>query len=193
VNNFIIAFTIYSPMKKYLILVLVLGLPILFSFKQTNKFPNITCTNLKDKQVVLPTDMQNKRTVIALMLSTKADKYMQNWSQPLYNSLMADGVGGMMSGNMYNANLCFVGAVKGLAKLALPEMIKKAQIQVDKKFHGNFMYTDTDMDVLMKSLNITDKSLPHFIVVEKDGSVIYQTSGAYTEDKLNDITGALLN
>jgi hypothetical protein len=193
VNNFIIAFTIYSPMKKYLILVLVLGLPILFSFKQTNKFPNITCTNLKDKQVVLPTDMQNKRTVIALMLSTKADKYMQNWSQPLYNSLMADGVGGMMSGNMYNANLCFVGAVKGLAKLALPEMIKKAQNQVDKKFHGNFMYTDTDIDILMKSLNITDKSLPHFIVVEKDGSVIYQTSGAYTEDKLNDITGALLN
>ena len=180
-------------MKKYLILVLVLGLPILFSFKQTNKFPNITCTNLKDKQVVLPTDMQNKRTVIALMLSTKADKYMQNWSQPLYNSLMADGVGGMMSGNMYNANLCFVGAVKGLAKLALPEMIKKAQNQVDKKFHGNFMYTDTDIDILMKSLNITDKSLPHFIVVEKDGSVIYQTSGAYTEDKLNDITGALLN
>lgn len=180
-------------MKKYLILVLVLGLPILFSFKQANKFPSVTCTNLKDKQVLLPTDMQNKRTVIALMLSTKADKYMQNWAQPLYNSLMADGVGGMMSGNMYNANLCFVGAVKGLAKLALPEMIKKAKNQVDKKFHGNFMYTDTDMDALMKSLNITDKSLPHFIVVEKDGSIIYQTSGAYTEDKLNDITGALLN
>jgi hypothetical protein len=78
-----------------------------------------------------------------------------------------------MSGNMYNANLCFVGAVKGLAKLALPEMIKKAKNQVDKKFHGSFMYTDTDMDALMKALNITDKSLPHFIVVEKDGSIIY--------------------
>lgn len=180
-------------MKKYIILVLAFALPALFSFTQANKFPSITCTNLKDKQVVLPTDMQNKRTVIALMLSAKADKYMQSWAQPLYNSLMADGMGGMMSGNMYNANLCFVGAVKGLAKLALPEMIKKAKNQVDKKFHGSFMYTDTDMDALMKALNITDKSLPHFIVVEKDGSIIYQTSGVYTEDKLNDITGSLLN
>lgn len=180
-------------MKKYIILVLTFALPALFAFTQVNKFPSITCTNLKDKEVVLPTDMQNKRTVVALMLSTKADKYMQNWAQPLYNSLMADGMGGMMSGNMYNANLCFVGAVKGLAKLALPEMIKKAKNQVDKKFHGNFMYTDTDMDALMKALNITDKSLPHFIVVENDGSIIYQTSGEYTEDKLNDITGSLLN
>ncbi len=180
-------------MKKYIITVLTFALPALFAFTQVNKFPSITCTNLKDKEVVLPTDMQNKRTVVALMLSTKADKYMQNWVQPLYNSLMADGMGGMMSGNIYNANLCFVGAVKGLAKLALPEMIKKAKNQVDKKFHSNFMYTDTDMDDLIKALNITDKSIPYFIVVEKDGSIIYQTSGEYTEDKLNEITGALLN
>ena len=180
-------------MKKYLIIVLVLGLPALFSFKHAAKFPSFTCINLNDKQVVLPTDVQNKRTVIALMFSTKADKYMQNWAHPLYNSLMADGAGGMMSGNMYNANLCFVGAVKGLAKLALPEMIKKSKTQVDKKFHGNFMYTDTDLDALMKALNITDKSLPHFFVIEKDGSIIYQTSGTYSDDKLNDITGALLN
>lgn len=180
-------------MKKYLVFVLLLGLPALFSFKHVVKFPIVTCINLNDKQVVLPSDVQNKRTVIALMFSTKADKYMQNWAQPLYNSLMADGAGGMMSGNMYNANLCFVGAVKGLAKLALPELIKKSKTQVDKKFHGNFMYTDTDLEPLMKALNITDKSLPHFVVIEKDGSIIYQTSGTYSDDKLNDITGALLN
>jgi hypothetical protein len=45
----------------------------------------------------------------------------------------------------------------------------------------------------MKTLNITDKSLPHFFVIEKDGNIIYQTSGTYSDDKLNDITGALLN
>ena len=28
---------------------------------------------------------------------------------------------------------------------------------------------------------------------EKDGNIIYQTSGTYSDDKLNDITGALLN
>lgn len=164
-----------------------------FSFKPLAVFPGITCTNLKDKQVSLPADIAGKRTVIALMFSTKADKHMQKWAQPLYNSLMADGMGGMMGGNMYNANLCFVGAVKGLAKLALPEMIKKAKKEVNAKYHGNFMYTDTDIDVLTKALNITDKSVPHFIVIEKDGNILYQTSGEYSDTKLNDITGALLN
>ncbi|MBP9186251.1 MAG: hypothetical protein KBE91_07720 [Bacteroidia bacterium] len=180
-------------MKRIFTLIIVALLPTLFAFKQASNFPTITCTNLKDKQVILPTDVANKRTVIALMLSTKADKQMQKWSQPLYNSLMADGMGGMMSGNMYNANLCFVGAVKGLAKLALPEIIKKAKTEVDKKYHGTFMYTDTDLKELMSQLNITDKTVPHFIVIEKTGAIIYQTSGEYSKEKLDDITGALLN
>lgn len=184
-------------MKKFAVLLLCfITAPLFWSFtiKTTaGSFPSISCTNLKDKQVTLPADVAGKRCVVALMLSTKADKYMQAWSQPLYNSLMADGMGGMMGGNMYNANLCFVGAVKGLAKLALPEMIKKAKKEVDAKYHGNFMYTETDMDALMKDLNITDKSIPHFIVLGADGKILFQTSGVYSDDKLNDITGALLN
>ncbi len=177
-------------MKK---LSLLLVLFALLSFKAGVVFPTLTCTNLKDEAVKVPTDFAGKRTVIALMLSTRADKYMQKWAQPLYNSLVADGMGGMMGGNMYQARLCFVGAVKGLAKIALPEMIKKAKTEVDKKYHANFMYTDNELNELTKSLNITDKSIPHFIVLETDGSVLYQTQGEFTDDKLNDITGALLN
>ncbi len=180
-------------MKTKSIIIALAVLPLLMAFTAAKIFPSISCINLKDKQVTLPTDMANKRMVVALMLSIKADKQMQKWSQPLYNSLMADGMGGMMGGNMYNANLCFVGAVKGLAKLALPEMIKRAKQEVDAKYHANFMYTDTDVNALMKSLSITDKDVPHFIVVETDGSILYQTSGEYTQDKLDDITGALLN
>ncbi|TAE79739.1 MAG: hypothetical protein EAY81_11020 [Bacteroidetes bacterium] len=175
--------------NSYLLLLLLL----LLSFKAGVIFPTLTCTNLKDELVKVPADLSGKRTVIALMLSTKADKHMQKWAQPLYNSLVANGMGGMMGGNMYNARLCFVGAVKGLAKIALPEMIKKAKTEVDKKYHGNFMYTDNDLDELTKSLNITDKSIPHFIVLETDGNILYQTQGEFTDDKLNDITGALLN
>lgn len=181
-------------MKKVSFVLLLCMAAVGFSFKANNTaFPTIQCTNLKDKTVNLPADFSNKRTVIALMMSTKADKHMQKWSKPLYNSLMADGVGGMMSGNIYNANLCFVGAVKGIAKIALPEMIKKAKTEVDPKFHDIFMYTEGDIDALKKALNITDTSLPYFIVLETDGKIISKVSGEFTDDKLNDITGALLD
>lgn len=179
-------------MRKTALLFVVALLPALFAFTTADNFPTIQCTNLKDKQVTLPADVAGKRTVIALMLSTKADKYMQKWAQPLYNSLMAEGMGGMMGGNMYNANLCFVGAVRGIAKIALPEMIKKARKEVDTKYHTNFMYTEGDIDGLTKALNITDRSIPHFIVIETDGKILHHASGEFTDAKLNDITGALL-
>jgi hypothetical protein len=179
-------------MKKPALLFFIALATMLCAFKTADQFPTISCVNLKDKKVTLPADVSGKRTVIALMLSVKADKYMQKWAQPLYNSLMADGMGGMMGGNMYNANLCFVGAVKGIAKLALPEMIKKARTEVDGKYHSNFMYTDGDIETLTKALNITDKSVPHFIVIETDGKILFQTSGEYSDAKLNDITGSLL-
>ena len=54
------------------------------------------------------------------------------------------------------------------------------------------MYTDGDMGELTNALSITDKSIPHFIVLEKDGTILHQASGAYSDEKLNDITGALL-
>jgi len=172
---------------------LLLALLVFMSAQtQTRLFPKVSCTNLKDKTVELPADVAGKRTVIALMLSTKADKQMQKWVQPLYNALLADGMGGMMGGNIYNAQLCFVGAVKGLAKLALPEMIKKAKKEVDTKYHSQFMYTDSNTEDLIKQLNIGNTNEPFFIVLEKDGSVLFETSGAYSEDKMNSITDALL-
>lgn len=177
-------------MKKLIIIAL---LPLLYAFVAPRSFVPISCINLNNDTVNLPPQNGNKRTVIALMLSLRADKQMQTWTQPLYTSLVADGVGGMMSGNMYNAKLYFVGAVKGIAKLALPDMLKKARQEVNKKYYDCFAYTNTDVEALMQHLNITDKSIPHFFVVETDGTILYQASGEYNKDKLDEITGALLN
>lgn len=180
-------------MRK-LISLLLLSVVTLSSFSPTAEvFPTITCTNLKNKQVVLPTAYQGQRTVVALMLSAKADKQMQKWAQPLYNSLVADGMGGMMGGNMYQAKLCFVGVVKGLAKVALPELLKKAKQEVDAKYHEQFMYTDTELSPLIQRLGITNKEVPYFITLEKDGTILHIESGEYSDDKLNEITGSLLN
>ena len=156
-------------------------------------FPSISCTNLKDEVIQLPSAISGKRTVIAMMLSLKADKMMQKWNQPLYRALLADGAGGMMGGNMYNANLYFVGVVKGLQKLALPEIIKKAKKEVDVKYHPFFMYTNAEIDLLIKAIDIKNVDEPQFIVLETDGKILYKTSGEYSDDKLNDITGSLLN
>lgn len=177
-------------MKKIILVLAIAGIALAV-FAQS-VFPTITCETLKDKKVTLPDDVKGKKTVVAVLLSTKADKQFQAWAQPLYNSLVAEGVGGLMGGRMYDANLCFVGMVRGLAKLALPEMKEKAKKNVDSKLHNNFMYCDSDVDAFTKTLNIKDKSEPYFFVLDKDGNIIYQTSGQYSDEKLNGLTEKLM-
>jgi hypothetical protein len=160
------------------------------SFAQ--QFPILVCENLNDKKVSIPADMMGKKTVVAIALSAKAEKALRAWNTPLYNSLIAEGMGGLMAGRMYDANLCFVGMVKGIAKLATHEIKERAKKNTDKKLHDNFMMSEQDVKEFMKDASIDDASEPQFFVLDKEGKIIYHTSGNYSDEKLNAITEKLL-
>jgi ATP10 protein len=155
-------------------------------------FPTLSCETLADKKLVIPNDVKGKRTVVCLAMSPKAEKMLRAWNNPLYTALFAEGMGGLMGGRMYDANLCFVGMLKGIAKLGLTEAKKQSKKEVEKKLHSNFMVSDDDVNALMKNLNITDVKEPHFFVLDGEGKVIYHTQGEYSEQKMNDITEKLL-
>lgn len=155
-------------------------------------FPALHCETLSDKTITIPTDVQGKKSVICLAMSPKAEKTLRGWNNPLYNALIAEGMGGLMGGRMYDANLCFVGMLKGIAKLGLNETKKQAKKEVEKKLHNNFMVSDDDVKALMNTLNITDVKEPHFFVLDAGGNIIYHTQGEYSIDKLNAITEKLM-
>jgi hypothetical protein len=155
-------------------------------------FPDLKCETLSDKVIHIPNDVKGKATVVCLAMSPKAEKLLRGWNNPLYNALIANGMGGLMGGRMYDANLCFVGMLKGIAKLGLNETKKQAKQEVEKKLYDNFMVSDDDVKELMKTLKITDVKEPHFFVLDADGKIIYHTQGAYSADKLNEITERLM-
>lgn len=143
--------------------------------------------------MVIPDDVKGKKTVVVMAISGKAEKSMRAWNKPLYNSLIADGMGGLMGGRMYDANLCFVGMVKGIAKLATGEIKERARKNTDKKLHDNYMVSEQDVNDFIKAADIRDKNEPQFFVLDKDGKVIYHTSGEYSDNKLNELTEKLMN
>jgi hypothetical protein len=187
----IIFFNPHKQMKKLFFLVALAVAATQFAQAQ-KVFPMLTCETLNDKKVVIPADTKGKRTVICLAMSPKAEKALRAWNNPLYNSLIGNGMGGLMGGRMYDANLCFVGMLKGVAKLGLNEAKKQSREKVEKKQHDNFMVSDDDVRALMKALDITDASEPHFFVLDADGKIIYHTSGEYQDKKLDAITEQLL-
>lgn len=170
---------------------LLICLPILFAFKQQGVFPSMVCTNLEQKSVTLPVHYAGKRSVLAVLVSLKADKAMQKWMKPLHQTLV-EGIMGGMGANMYNANFGVVGVVDGWSKLALPELIKKSKQEVQPIYYPHIMYTSSSSQPLLQSLQITDKQVPHFFVLETDGTLLLHTSGEFTEAKLDEITSALL-
>ncbi|MFN5884950.1 MAG: hypothetical protein ACK445_06385 [Bacteroidota bacterium] len=159
---------------------------------QTTSFPEITCQTLSGKTIQLPADMKGKKTVVVIAMSLKAEKELRNWTTPLYNSLLAPGIGGLMGGNLYQANVCFVGMLKGVAKLAPSEIKDKARQNIDKKLWDNYMITEKDVKAFMVDANISNTDEPHFFVLDKEGRTIYYTSGKYSDEKLDEITGKLL-
>lgn len=176
-------------MKKILLLVAIAATQLVHAQKV---FPTLQCETLNDKTLVIPTDVKGKRTVICLAMSPRAEKELRAWNNPLYNSLLGNGMGGLMGGRMYDANLCFVGMLKGVAKLGLNEAKRQSREKVEKKLHGNFMVSDDDVKTLMKALDINDATEPHFFVLDADGKIIFHTSGEYQDKKLDAITEHLL-
>ncbi len=177
-------------MTKFLLTIVLVWTSIVAQAQQV--FPVLHCETLADKTIIIPTDVQGKKSVICLAMSPKAEKTLRSWNNPLYNALIAEGMGGLMGGRMYDANLCFVGMLKGIAKLGLNETKKQAKKEVEKKLHNNFMVSDDDVKTLMSALNITDVKEPHFFVLDADGKVIYHTQGEYSIEKLNEITEKLM-
>jgi hypothetical protein len=166
---------------------------ILLTGASAQQFPKVVCETMNDQKVVIPDDVKGKKTVVAIAMSAKAEKALRAWNTPLYNSLIAEGMGGLMGGRMYDANLCFVGMVRGIAKLATGEIKERTKKNTDKKLWDNFMITEQDVDEFIKVAQVKEKSEPQFFVLDKDGKIIYHTSGDYSDAKLNAITEQLMN
>ena len=155
-------------------------------------FPSLQTLTLGDKTRNLPSTATDRKMVVGLAFSAAAEKHLRDWGQPLYNALIADAMGGMMGGNMYGADVAFVFVTTGLAKLASGELKERAKKNIDRKLQDYFMMCDADADLLCSSLGITNKKEPCFFVLNGKGVILFKTSGAYSEKKLNEITDKLL-
>lgn len=160
------------------------------TYSQT--FPTLRAQNLQDKDVTLPDYVKDKRAVVCIAFSVNADESLKKWIQPLYNQLIADGMGGLMGGNMYNANLCFVAMLRGIAKMGMGELKSRSKKSIDPRLHSLFLISDDDAEAMMKKLKITDKNEPYFFVVDEKGNILFQTWGAYSDKKMESVTDALL-
>ncbi len=139
------------------------------------------CESLTHQFITIPTDTKGKFTLICLASSTRAQKDLESWLDPLYQKFIAKS--GLMD-DAFDVNLYFIPVITGSKLFA--ENIKSKfneNTQIDIKPH--ILFASTDNKAVLNSLSLQEDNIPHFILFNEKGEIIFRTNGPYTEEKLD--------
>ncbi|UZR94627.1 hypothetical protein [Chondrinema litorale] len=173
------------------LIVLSLLLPISVFAQNGKKFPSIEGETLKDRKVVLPQDTKGKYTLIAVAYSKKSDELLKGWYSPMYRTFVEPPEVAFIPTDDYDVNMYFVALLKGIYKVADNKISNKMKSGIDAKFHKNMVIYTGKINDYKKQLNLGQKDLPYFFVLDKNGNIVYHTQGAYSDKKLYEIQSAI--
>jgi hypothetical protein len=166
-------------MKKnipLLVFALMLWSGIIAQAQNGKMFPEITGTTLEDKTVSLPKDTKGKYTLVGVAYSQKADDALKGWFQPVYETFLDE--------SDYDVNVYFIGMISGIKEVAAGTIEKKMKQGVDPVLHKNMLLYKGEAAKYKDLLGLKEKDTPYFFLIDKTGKVVYTTSGAYTDAKL---------
>jgi hypothetical protein len=141
-------------------------------------FPELKAETLTDSVISFPNDTKGKSTLICMAYSADAEKDLKTWYEPTYDKFIAKTE--LMS-DMFIP--MFTGVKAAGAAKAKKDM--KESVQVDLQPH--VVVYKGELDAYKETLKMDDKSKPYIYVLDKDGKIVFVTSGAYTEDKMDEI------
>ncbi len=146
------------------------------------QFPDLSGETLEDKTVSIPKDTKGKFTLIGMAFSQKAEADLQSWVDPVYNTFINPSAIVDYSVNVFLIPM-FTGAKQPTMNLAKKQMKENTE----KSFYKNVLCYHGELKKYKEELQMTDKEKPYFFVIDKNGKIVYTTSGAFSEEKLDAI------
>ena len=166
----------------YLLAILFVSLSA-FVAGDTKDFPTFKGITLSGKTVSLPDPSKKKFTFIGVAYSMEAQDALYTWAQPVYDRLVDN--------PMFPVNNYFI-AMTGKIKVMSQDKIKaKMKESLDPELYKYIVvYQDNPQDYI-EALEMDDKNLPYFFVIDPNGKITYSTSGEFDEEKFEAVTDAL--
>jgi hypothetical protein len=147
-------------------------------------FPDLTAETLADSTISFPRDTKGKSTLICMAYSADAEKDLKTWYEPTYDKFIAKTE--LMS-DMFDVNVYFIPMFTGVkaAGAAKAKKEMKESVQIDLQPH--VVVYKGELTAYKEILKMDDKTKPYIYVLDKEGKIVFVTSGAYTEDKMDEI------
>ncbi len=172
-------------MKKLLILLAgILSIATLQAQVIGKQFPDMEAETVEDKKVMLPQQAIGKYTLLGLAYSKKSEDELNSWFSPVFGKFIQK-TSGLMAGMGYDVNVYFVPMFTGVNAAATGTAKRKALKNVDPQLLPYILFYKGELKPYKEALDFEKRDIPYFFVLDPAGKIIYATSGAYTEEKLD--------
>lgn len=169
----------FSRMRNSLLLILVLAT---VGLRAQQVFPELAGETPTAKQIKLPKDAKGKYTILCLAYDRSANDALTQWMEPAYLRFVAKH--GLFAAD-HDVNIWFVPMFTGMDKAAYGPVMKKFQKSEDPEVLDHVLFFKGDIDLYVRELSMSDKSLPYIFVLDDQGRIVHSTSGAFSDDKLD--------
>lgn len=180
-------------MKKEILLLVVFCCFSLSLYAQLgDTFPAIEGETMEDQEITIPEDTRGKYTLVGMAFSKKSDDALQSWFKPVYERFLQDsGSAGLFADFAYDVNVYFVPMFSGIKKAAAGAAKRKALKRVDAELHPHILFYSGEIRSYRDALKLEEKNEPYFFVLDKNGKIVYATSGKYSARKMEEVETAL--
>ncbi len=153
-------------------------------------YPSMSGENLMRKDVNLPIK-NGKVTLIALAYSEKSDEDLKAWRTALFDLFIQAPGTDLFNFEPYDGNVKFVVLLMGVNKMAAGKVKSKLEDNIKDHWKEHIIvvkgknidnYPSLDLGKAKK-----ERTKPYFFLLDKQGKIVYTTSGAYTKEKYNEL------
>jgi ATP10 protein len=148
------------------------------------QFPEMIAETVDDKKVNLPLEVGGKYTLLGLAYSKKSEDELNTWFSPIFNKFIRKPEG-MMAGMGYDVNVYFVPMFTGINAAATGTAKKKAIKNVDPQLLPYILFYKGELKKYKEALDFEKRDIPYFFVLDQAGKIVYATSGAFSEAKMD--------
>ena len=156
-----------------------------------SQFPHLEGETLLNKQVVIPEDTREKFTLVGMAYSKKSEEDLKTWFNPIYQKFIYKPKNPGLFYTAYDVNVYFIPMFTGVKKAAYGKVMKKMKSKTDPKLVPHVMFYKGELKKYKQALDFEQKDVPYFFVLDKQGKIVFATSGSYNDDKLDEIESLL--
>ncbi len=178
---------------SFLIVFLFGSIHLVLAQLEGQPFPEMNTTTLESEPIQMPKDVNGKYTVLGLAYSKKSEKSLNTWFQPIFNKFIPKkgATKNVFSSFTYDVNVYFIPMFTGINTAAAGPARKKALKNIDPLLHPYILFYKGKLKPYKESLDFERKDTPYLFVLDQHGKIVYATSGAYTEDKMDAVEASI--